>query len=1073
MLATIIEFSIRQRVLVLLATLALSGVGVFSVLHLPIDAVPDITNIQVQINTSVPALSPVEIEQQITFPIEWSMGGMPRVEQVRSISRFALSQVTVVFEDGTDIYWARQLVGERLNEARAALPPGVGEPQMGPITTGLGEIYMWSVEAMGPRPDGSEYTPQDLRTIQEWIVRPQLRTVPGVTEINSIGGYEKQYHITPDPARLMSFGLSFRDIMSAVAQNNANAGGGYIEHSGEAYLVRATGLIRGVEDIENIVVKTDAGVPVHIRDIAVVAIGKELRTGAGTHNGQEVVIGTAMMLSGANSRTVSEDVHSRIEGIGKSLPANVEIRTLYNRTYLVDATLRTIEMNLFEGAILVIIILLLLLGNLRAAIIVAFAIPLSMLFAVTGMVQSEISANLLSLGAVDFGIIVDGAVVFVENIVRRASERQEQLGRRLTGPERRLVIGDAGKQVARPTLFGVLIIMIVYLPVLTLTGIEGKMFRPMAMVVLLALAGALLLTFTLVPAACAVLLRGRFAERESALIRWAKRGYRPALDIALRRRWVTIGAATVLLAGSGWLASGLGSEFVPKLGEGALAVQPSRAPSIALTTSVEMQKRLERSLQDEFPDEIATIFGRTGTAEVANDPMGPNVSDTFLMLHPRSAWTKASTQEELAERIEGFLTTIPGQNYEISQPLELRFNELISGVRSDVAIKVYGDDLELLVRAADQIAGVVGGIDGSSDIKVEQVSGLTTLTVDINRAQIARYGLNISDVQEIVRIAIGGEEAGTLFEGDRRFPIVVRLPEAMRERLDAIGQLPVPLPARATGGPTGAEDEFGVGQATGLRYVPLDSVADIRVEEGPNQISRENAKRRIVVQMNVRGRDMGTFVAEAQRAIDAQVTLPEGYYIAWGGQFENLIAARRRLMVIVPIALTLIFVMLLSAFGNARQAILVFTGVPLALTGGVIALWLRDMPLSISAGIGFIALSGVAVLNGVVMVTFFNQLLAEGKSLRDAVIEGSISRLRPVLMTAMVASLGFVPMALNTGMGAEVQRPLATVVIGGLISSTLLTLLVLPALCLWFGGRQREAIITAVHTAPAGSGPDE
>ncbi|MAO24163.1 MAG: CusA/CzcA family heavy metal efflux RND transporter [Phycisphaerae bacterium] len=1058
MLGRVIDFSIRQRTLVLLATLALVGVGVYSFTRLPIDAVPDITNVQVQINTNVPALSPVEIEQQVTFPIEWSMGGLPNIDYVRSISRYGLSQVTVVFEEGTDIFWARQLVGERLTEARGSLPPGLAEPQMGPISTGLGEIYMWSVEATGLKPDGSEYSPQDLRTVQDWVIRPQLRTVPGVTEVNSIGAYEEQFHVTPDPAKLMAFGLSFRDIMQAIAENNANAGGGYIEHAGEAYLVRATGLIRDVEDIRNIIIKSDDGVPVHIRDVADVGVGDELRTGAATHDGQEVVIGTAMMLLGANSRTVSEDVHSRMEQIQKTLPENVTVKTLYNRTYLVDATLHTIEKNLFEGAVLVIVILLLLLGNLRAAVIVACAIPLSMLFAITGMVENKVSANLLSLGAIDFGIIVDGAVVFVENIVRRASEEQEHKKRRLTNDERLSIIGEAGKQVAKPTLFGILIIMIVYLPVLTLTGIEGKMFRPMAGVVLLALAGALILTFTFIPAACALLLRGKFSEKESFLIRWTKTVYRPSLNAALRLRWLTVGFAVLLLLVSGLVASRLGSEFVPKLGEGALAVQPARIPSIGITTSVEMQKDFERSLRDEFPDEIASIFARTGTAEVATDPMGPNVSDTYLMLNPREEWTRASTQEELAEEIEEFLGSIPGQNYEISQPIELRFNELISGVRSDLAVKIFGDDLDLLLQSGNEIAAVMQTIPGASDVKVEQVSGLSVLTIDIDREKISRYGLNVSDIQEVVSIAFGGEEAGTLYDGDRRFPIVVRLPENLRGEVDFVRNLPIPLP-EGEGVQLASADESMPGMGAEIRYIPLEAVAQVDVAEGPNQISRENAKRRLVVQANIRGRDMGSFVAEAQERLDAEVALPDGYYITWGGQFENLARARQRLLIVVPLALSLIFIMLFTAFGNARHAILVYTGVPLALTGGIIALWLRGMPFSISAGVGFIALSGVAVLNGVVMITFINQLRDEGKTMRDAVIEGSLSRLRPVLMTALVASLGFVPMALNTGMGAEVQRPLATVVIGGLISSTVLTLFVLPTLYLWFGGRKQEIVI--------------
>ncbi len=1056
MLERIIEFSIRQCAIVLLATIALAGIGIYSFTRLPIDAVPDITNVQVQINTNVPALSPVEVEQQITFPIEWSMGGLPKVEKIRSISRYGLSQVTVIFEDGTDIFWARQLVGERLTEARESLPDGLAEPQMGPISSGLGEIYMWSVEAVGTKPDGSEYTPQELRTVQDWIIRPQLRTVNGVTEVNSIGGYEQQYHINPDTAKLMSYGLSLRDLMEAVAENNANAGGGFIEHAGEAYLVRATGLIESVEDIKRIKIKSVDGVPIYISDVADVIVGKELRTGAGTHNGNEVVIGTAMMLMGANSRTVSEDVHDRMEEINKSLPENVVVKTLYNRTYLVDATLHTIEKNLVEGAILVVVILLLLLGNLRAAVIVACAIPLSMLFAVTGMVENKVSANLLSLGAVDFGIIVDGAVVFVENIVRRASEEQEAKKRKLTNEERIAVISEAGKQVAKPTLFGILIIMIVYLPILTLTGIEGKMFRPMSLVVLMALAGALILTFTFIPAACAVFLRGKFSEKDSFLIRWVKAIYVPLLSIAMKFRWLTLGVASVVLAIAAIVATGLGSEFVPQLGEGALAIQPARIPSIGITTSIEMQKDLEKALMKEFPDEIESIFARTGTAEVATDPMGPNVSDTYLMLYPRKKWTRAETQEELASKIEEFLQILPGQNFEISQPIELRFNELISGVRSDLAIKIFGDDLDLLLQSGNEISKVISQIPGAADVKVEQVSGLSVLTIDIDREKIARYGLNVSDVQEVVSIAFGGQEAGTLYQGDRRFPIVVRLPEEIRGKVDLVRQTPIPLPDSTA--PTQELDGTMSEAGSVIRYIPLEAVADIQIAEGPNQISRENAKRRIVVQANIRGRDMGSFVAEAQEKLDAQVTLPEGYFITWGGQFENLAKARKRLMIVVPIALSLIFLMLFTAFGNVRHAFIVYTGVPLALTGGVFGLWLRGMPFSISAGVGFIALSGVAVLNGVVMISFINDMVDSGKSTITAVVEGSIARLRPVLMTALVASLGFVPMALNTGMGSEVQRPLATVVIGGLITSTILTLFVLPTLYVWFGGKPDSTI---------------
>lgn len=1011
-----------------------------------------------QVNTNVPALSPLEVEQQITFPIEWSMGGLPRLLETRSISRYGLSQVTVIFEEGTDIYWARQLVGERLSEAREALPPGVGEPQMGPISTGLGEIYMWSIEATGPKPDGTEYAPQDLRTYQDWIIRPQLRTVPGVTEVNSIGGYEKQFHVTPDPARLMAYDLSLRDVMSAITENNANAGGGYIEHVGEAYLIRATGLIQDIDDIENIVLKSDGGVPIHVRDVADVAIGEELRTGAATHDGQEVVIGTAMMLLGANSRAVSEDVHARLEQIKETLPEYVEVATLYNRTTLVEATLDTVKENLLLGAVFVIAVLFVFLGNIRAAFIVALVIPFSMLFAVIFMVRGGVPGNLMSLGAIDFGILVDGAVIITENILRRLGHRQAEMDGRLSAGERFETIRLGATEVARPTYFGMAIITIVLVPILTLTGVEGKMFRPMAIVVLLALIGTGIAAYTVVPAMCAVLLRGKVAERENRLIRVLETLYKPVLLTSLKYRWATFGGALALLALSGALVAGMGSEFIPRLSEGTVAVQAIRVPSIGLSTSVEMQTELERRIRERFPDEVAGVFARTGTAEVATDPMGPNSSDTYVMLTPRSQWVKADTQDELANRISEAIADVPGQEFQITQPIELRFNELISGVRSDVAVKIFGDDMDALLETANEIAAVLREIPGGSDVQVEQVSGLSVLTVDIDRSKIARYGLNVSDVQEVVSIAFGGEEAGTLYQGDRRFPIIVRLPESIRGQVEMVSQIPIPLPeqpplALASSG------EMLPGLAGDLRYIPLEAVADVRLVEGPNQISRENAKRRIVVQANIRGRDMGSFVAEAQEAIDAAVDLPEGYYTTWGGQFENLQQARQRLAIVVPLALALIFVLLLTALGSARDALLIYTGVPLALTGGIIALWLRNMPLSISAGIGFIALSGVSVLNGLVLLSVMRDVWASGSSLRDAVVNGSVARFRQIITVGLVASLGFIPMAFNTGMGAEVQRPLATVVIGGLVSSTLLTLLVLPTLYMWFGGRRQEIVV--------------
>jgi cobalt-zinc-cadmium resistance protein CzcA len=1049
MIDRLLRLAIAQRGLVLLATVGLALLGIVDFGRLPIDAVPDITNVQVQINTAVQALSPVEVEQQITFPIETAMAGLPHVESVRSLSRYGLSQVTVIFADRTSIYFARQLVNERLQEAKESLPPGLGEPEMGPIATGLGEVFFWAVAAdsTARKDDGSSYTLADLRTLQDWVIKPQLRTVPGVTEVNSIGGYARQFHVTPDPAKLVAHGFSFRDVFAALAANNANAGGGYIEHRDEQYLIRATGLVSGPEEIRDIVLGTTDGIPVRVRDVAEVGLGKELRTGAATLDGEETVIGTAIMLVGENSRTVAGRVAARMAEVNRSLPAGIRALTIYDRTALVDATLATVRKNLVEGALLVIAVLFALLGNLRAALIVALAIPLSMLFAITGMVHNRISGNLMSLGAIDFGIIVDGAVVMTENIVRRLGARQHRLGRLLTRAERFEETFAAAREVARPTLFGVGIIMIVYLPILTLTGVEGKMFRPMAEVVLLALGGALLLAFTFVPAALALVLRGRVGEGENRVMRAAGDVYRPVLAWALRRRVAVVGMAVALLAGCGILATRLGSEFVPQLQEGTITVQPFRIPSVSLTTSVRMQRQLESLLRARFPDEIEAVFARIGTAEVATDPAGPNHSDTNLMLKPRSAWKRAKSQAELSARVREALEELPGHRYEMTQPIQLRFNELISGVRSDVAVKVFGDDLATMKREAERIAAVLAAIPGAEDVKVEQVTGLPVLTIAIDRAAIARYGLNVGDVHAVIETAVAGSTVGQVFEGDRRFDLVVRLPDEIRRDIHALSDLPIPLPRGPQEQPrdvllAALESE----QLAHNAYVPLGAVARVSLEEGPNQIGRENGKRRVVVQANVRGRDLGGFVAEAQERIAAEVALPAGYWMTWGGQFENLIAARQRLSLVVPLALGLIFVLLLLSFGSVKHALLVYTGVPLALTGGILALLWRDMPFSISAGVGFIALSGVAVLNGLVMLSFINRLREEGLPLEEAIRQGAATRLRPVLMTALVASLGFVPMALAHGTGAEVQRPLATVVIGGIISSTLLTLVVLPAL---------------------------
>jgi len=1050
LLNRLLAFSVRHRWLVVVLTLCVAALGVYNATRLPVDAVPDITNVQVQINTTVKALPPEEIERLVTFPIEWSMGGIPKVEQVRSLSRYGLSQVTLIFEDGTDIYWARQLVSERLAEAKASLPDGIGEPQMGPIATGLGEIFMWTVEAEpgATRPDGKPYSLTDLRTLQDWVVRPQLRTVAGVNEVNSIGGHKRIYQVAPDPFKLIGYGLGFRDLAEALVRNNANAGGGYIEPHGEQYLIRATGRVTDSRDIEGIIIGYHDGTPIRVGDVAEVVEGRELRTGAATKNGEEAVIGTTIMLLGENSRVVSQRVAARMKQVNESLPEGVVAKTVYDRTYLVNATLSTVSKNLLEGAALVVLVLLVLLGNLRAALIAASVIPLAMLITVSGMVQLEVSGNLMSLGALDFGIIVDGSVIIVENCVRRFAEAQHRLGRVLTSKERLALAYDASREVRKATIYGEVIIAIVYLPILTLTGIEGKMFRPMAHTVVLALAGATILSMTLIPALVAIVMRGKVSEKEVFLFAWAKRGYDRLLTWTLSHRSVVLGGATALVLVSGFIATGLGSEFAPKLSEGALALQPARIPSTGITASVDMQKRLEKRIKEAFPDEVALVFARTGTAEVATDPMGPNVSDTYLMLHPLEQWTKASTQEELAEAIEEVVEKQVGQNYEFSQPIELRFNELISGVRSEIAVKVFGDDLDVMLDNANQIAAILEEVPGAADVKVEQVTGLPVLTIDIDRRAISRYGLNVEDVQVVVEAAVGGVTAGEVYDGDKRFELVVRLPDAVRRDIEAIRRLPIPIPRDATRGARHgpATGDGSAGNRAATAFVPLASVAKIVVAEGPNQISRENGKRRVVVQCNVRGRDLGSFVEEAQGRIDEEVKPPPGYWLKWGGQFENLIEARERLMVVVPVALFLIMGLLFLSFGSVKNTLLIFTGVPLALTGGIIALWLRGLPFTISAAVGFIALSGVAVLNGLVMVTFIENMRRDGVPLARAVHDGSVTRLRPVLMTALVASLGFVPMAIASGTGADVQRPLATVVIGGIVSSTLLTLLVLPLL---------------------------
>lgn len=1043
MIDRLIDFSIRHRWLVILAVLAIAGLGVYNYQRLPIDAVPDITNVQVQINTGAPGYSPLEVEQRITFPIETAMAGIPYLEQTRSLSRYGLSQVTVIFKDGTDIYWGRQQIAERLAQAKEQLPSGLSA-EMGPISTGLGEIFMWTVDAKpgAKKPDGTPYTPTDLRELQDWVIKPQLRNVPGVVEVNSIGGFEKQYHITPHPAKLVAYGLGFRDIMEALARNNSNAGAGYIERNGEQYLIRVPGQVSGMDDIVDIVVGTREGIPVRIRDVATVGLGEELRTGSATHNGEEAVLGTTFMLMGENSRTVSHRVAQQMKEVNRSLPEGVVANTVYDRTTLVDATIATVQRNLLEGALLVIVILFVVLGNFRAALIAAAVIPLSMLFTITGMVQNKMSGNLMSLGALDFGIIVDGAVIIVENCIRCLAEAQHHHGRLLTRRERFRVVFDATKEVITPSIFGSIIIMVVYLPILTLTGVEGKMFIPMAVTVLIALFGAMIFALTFVPASIALFLTGRVSEQENILIRAAKAVYRPLLDFALANRPTIVTAAVALVALCGIIGSRLGSEFIPSLDEGDLALQALRMPGTGLKQSIEMQRQVEKRVL-QFP-EVKEAFARIGTAEVASDPMPPSIADGYVMLKPQKEWPDPSkSKDDLIEEITKAVAEIPGNNYELSQPIQLRFNELISGVRSDIGVKIFGDDMDVLLRTGQQIASVLGQVSGAEDIKVEQIGGLPMLTIHLKRDIMARFGLSVEEVQEVISAAIGGTEAGSIFEGDRRFSLVVRLPENLRNDLDALRRIPIKFPE------TRQDKDSPLRTASvhsDPQFIPLSEVASFDEKPGPNQISRENGKRRIVVTANVRGRDLGSFVGEAQAKMQASAKIPAGYWIVWGGQFEQLQSATQRLQIVVPVALLLIFILLFSAFGSVKDSLLIFSGVPLALTGGIVALWLRDISLSISAGVGFIALSGVAVLNGVVMVSFINQLRRSGKPLDDAVREGAMTRLRPVLMTAAVAAFGFVPMALAHGRGAEVQKPLATVVIGGILSSTALTLLVLPAL---------------------------
>lgn len=1056
MFEKLIHAAINHRWFVMLATTLVVIAGVFTFQQLPIDAVPDITNVQVQVNTEAPGYTPLEVENRLTFPIETALSGLPSLDYTRSLSRYGLSQVTVVFKDGTDIYFARQLISERLQEVRDALPEGIA-PKMGPIATGLGEIFMYTIE--NSEAEGDEmFSPTELRTAQDWIVKPQLRTVPGVVEVNSIGGFEKQFHVTPKLERLLALGLTMHDLVAVVSENSANIGAGYIERSGEQYLVRAPGQVTTIYEIEGLVVTSREGKPIYLRDIADVALGKELRTGAATEDGHEVVLGTVFMLMGENSRTVATRVAEKMEDINSSLPKGMVARTVYDRTTLVDKTIRTVRNNLLEGALLVIVVLFAFLGNVKAALITAAVIPLSMLFTISGMVATKVSANLMSLGALDFGLIVDGSVIIVENCIRRLSEEQKRLGRLLSRQERFAVVFEASKEVRQATMFGELIIMVVYLPILALTGVEGKMFHPMASTVIIALFAAMVISVTFVPAAVAIFLTGDVSEKEGRIAHRVKAGYARCLLSALKRPIAVIATASVVFALSILGSFKLGSEFIPSLDEGDIALHALRIPGTSLSQAVEMQRALELRIR-KFP-EVSHTFTKIGTAEIATDPMPPSVADGFVMLHPREQWPNpGKPKEQLVDEIQDAVADIPGNNYEFTQPIEMRFNELISGVRSDVAVKLFGDDMEVLTSKGEEIAKVLETLPGAADVKVEQITGLPMLSIDFDRSKLARFGINISEAQEVIATAIGGTAAGELFEGDKRFQIVVRLAEQLRSDIDALASLPIPLPPAAEqhGEQLNERTTSLLHDDQPLRsFVPLSSVAKISLVTGPNQISRENGKRRGVISANVRGQDLGSFVEAAEAQIRQQVELPPGYWINWGGQFEQLISAKKRLLIVVPIALLLIVMLLFYTFGSMRYALLVFSGVPLALSGGVFALLLRGIPLSVSAAVGFIALSGVAVLNGLVILSFIKRLRETGVAFNDAIISGAVTRLRPVLMTALVASLGFVPMAIATGPGAEVQRPLATVVIGGILTSTFLTLFVLPALYAVFGKRDER-----------------
>jgi cobalt-zinc-cadmium resistance protein CzcA len=1054
MLARIVTLAVEKRWLVLLLTLTAALAGVFVIQRLPIDAVPDITNNQVQINVVAPALSPDQIEKQVAFTVETALAGIPGLEYSRSLSRNGFAQVTAVFDEKTDIYFARAQVAERLRTAEKNLPDGV-TPEMGPIATGLGDIFMWTVEYReldqvnhrngepGLQKDGSYITPEGdhlvtepdkatyLRTVQDWIVTPQLKSTAGLAGVDSLGGYTKQYLVVPDIQRMAAMKITLQDLATALERNNTSAGAGIVDRNGEGLAVRADGRVRNADELARTVVATRESVPILLNQIATVRTGQALRMGSASENGHEVVVGTAVMRIGENSRTVSTGVGTRLEEIVRSLPVDVVVKPVLNRTELVNSTIATVARNLAEGAVLVIVVLFALLGNFRAAVIAVLVIPVTMLLTSIGMLKAGVSANLMSLGALDFGLIVDGAVIIVENALRRLGEAQHGRDGPLSLRDRLDLVAASAREMIRPSVYGQAVIILVYAPLLTFTGVEGKMFEPMALTVIIALVFAFVLSMTFVPAAIAIWLSRPVDETESRIVAWLRRRYEPGLGKAMNRPGMTLGIAVGALAIAGVAFTTRGQEFLPQLDEGNILVQAVRIPGTSVDQSQAMQFQVEKMLARQ--PEVRFAFSRTGTSEIASDPMPPNATDTFVILKPRAQWPDPGlAKAELVHRIEKRLSTLPGNAYEITQPIQMRFNELIAGVRGDIAVKIYGDDFGGMNAAADRIAKVLRGTRGAVDVRVEQTEGLPMLDIRPNRMAMSRIGVTAGDVQDTVAAAIGGREAGLIFEGDRRFPVVIRLSEASRSDLSQVAQVPVPT--------------------SGGGFVPLSTVADIAVVDGPNQISRENGKRRVVVQANVRDRDVAGVVADARAAIDAQVKMPPGTYVEWGGQFENLASARDRLLLVVPVCFVVIMLLLYGALGSVRDAVIVFTGVPLALVGGVLALVLRGMPFSVSAAVGFIALSGIAVLNGLVMVSSIHDLMARGMDRVRAAHDGALARLRPVAMTALVASLGFVPMALGHGAGAEVQKPLATVVIGGLISATLLTLFVLPTLYARFGG---------------------